>query len=115
MNSGTLTVCLSSLFLASCATTPVCTETLGLKSITECRAADGARICLQKLKGSNHQAVRKFLGRPDRIHDTEEYLYYPERADGSIWLLLVSFAANNRVCAVMGKELPLAPGRGGGN
>jgi hypothetical protein len=88
-----------------CATSLVSHEAKGLKSITECRAADGANICLQKLKGKDHKSVVEFLGKPQRTHEKEEYLYYPERSDESMWLLLVSFDEHNRVCNVFSNEL----------
>jgi hypothetical protein len=77
----------------------------GLKAITECNAEEGARICLTKLKGKDRKAVVDFLGEPHRTHEQEEYLYYPERSDGSTWLLLVSFDEKNRVCSIGSDEL----------
>jgi len=50
------------------------------------------------------RAVVEFLGKPDRRHEQEEYLYYPQRRDGSVWILIVTFDERNRVCEIFGDE-----------
>jgi hypothetical protein len=77
----------------------------GMKSITECSAADAEKICRQQLLGKNHHVVRKFLGTSQRDHGEEEYIYYPTRADGSFWILVVEFAGRGCAVDIYAKEL----------
>jgi len=90
--------------ITSCTTAAVDAKGKGLRSVTECRAEEGAEICFTKLKGKDRKAVVDLLGQPHQTHEQEEYLYYLERSDGSWWLLLISFDEKNRVCRIVSDE-----------
>ena len=104
-----LFVLLGSLLLVGFFASPARKEIKGLKSIAECSAEDGVSLCLKALKGKHRKFVIECLGKPHRTHAEEEYLYYPERADESTWLLLVEFDGHGRVCGVIGNELVPIP------
>ena len=76
----------------------------GLQSVAEGSAEEGAKLCLAKLKGKDRKAVVAFLGKPHQHHEQEEYLYYPERSDGSMWVLLILFDEKSHVCSIFGDE-----------
>jgi hypothetical protein len=77
----------------------------GMKSLIELRAADAVKVCRQKLIGKDHQTVRMFLGTSERDHGEDEYIYYPTRADGSFWILIVEFDGSGRAVDISGQEL----------
>ena len=79
-------------------------RSMDLKMVTECSAEEGARICFERLRGMGRRAVVDFLGKPVDRHEQEEYLYYPQRRDGSMWRLVVSFDERKRVCEIFGAE-----------
>jgi hypothetical protein len=82
-----------------------CLRTEGLRAVAELNAGQGAKLLFKKLKGCNRMVLIAYLGKPDQRHDHKEYLYYPERADGSFWLALVSFDEKNRVSKIVGEDI----------
>jgi hypothetical protein len=109
MRSIYLAISIAALALCSCASYRACKHPYAdgqlLQAATELTAAKGSKLCLTELNGADHKTVTNLLGRPQRTHEKEEYLYYPRRKNGSTWLLLVSFDEYDQVCNVFGDEL----------